>query len=179
MPYPINETGCNGYCGDYFCPMSFYDLNSKLCAAGKISGSPPSAEGNRASGIWRPSRPKDGKQIRWERDVPYDRSCSCMHSSFCSDETADGAGNLPFSIFSLFLKHWQQRTWPSLLISQVVRALDSLADSNLNNGLQPGRSEVFLEPQSEEIRLFHLREFGSRDCSDELSQTSWRSRRDL
>ncbi|PUZ54880.1 hypothetical protein GQ55_5G167000 [Panicum hallii var. hallii] len=64
-------------------------------------------------------------------------------------------------------------------MGQVVRALDSLADSNLNNGLQPGRSEVFLEPQSEEIRLFQLREFGSRDCSDELSQTSWRSRRDL
>ncbi|KAL6616034.1 hypothetical protein ACP70R_038304 [Stipagrostis hirtigluma subsp. patula] len=64
-------------------------------------------------------------------------------------------------------------------MGQVVRALDSLADSNLNNGLQPGRSEVFLEPQSEEIRLFQLREFGSRDCSDELSQASWRSRRDL
>ncbi|XP_062206786.1 proline-rich receptor-like protein kinase PERK8 [Phragmites australis] len=64
-------------------------------------------------------------------------------------------------------------------MGQVVRALDSLADSNLNNGLQPGRSEVFLEPQTEEIRLFQLREFGSRDCSDELSQASWRSRRDL
>jgi hypothetical protein len=64
-------------------------------------------------------------------------------------------------------------------MGQVVRALDSLADSNLNNGLQPGRSEVFLEPQSEEIRLFQLREFGSRDCSDEMSQASWRSRRDL
>ncbi|CAD6236876.1 unnamed protein product [Miscanthus lutarioriparius] len=64
-------------------------------------------------------------------------------------------------------------------MGQVVRALDSLADSNLNNGLQPGRSEIFLEPQSEEIRLFQLREFGSRDCSDELSQASWRSRRDL
>ncbi|KAG8055503.1 hypothetical protein GUJ93_ZPchr0001g33106 [Zizania palustris] len=50
-------------------------------------------------------------------------------------------------------------------MGQVVRALDSLADSNLNNGLQPGRGEVFLEPQSEEIRLFQLREFGNRDCS--------------
>jgi hypothetical protein len=66
-----------------------------------------------------------------------------------------------------------------LVPPQVVRALDSLADSNLNNGLQPGRSEVFLEPQSEEIRLFRLREFGSRDGSEELSQASWRSRRDL
>ena len=65
------------------------------------------------------------------------------------------------------------------LLSQVVRALDSLADSNLNNGLQHGRSEVFLEPRTEEIRLFQLREFGSRECSDELSQASWRSRRDL
>ncbi|ONM38472.1 Proline-rich receptor-like protein kinase PERK10 [Zea mays] len=64
-------------------------------------------------------------------------------------------------------------------MGQVVRALDSLADSNLNNGLQPGRCEVFLEPQSEEIRLFRLREFGSRDGSEELSQASWRSRRDL
>uniref|UniRef100_R7VYZ9 non-specific serine/threonine protein kinase n=1 Tax=Aegilops tauschii TaxID=37682 RepID=R7VYZ9_AEGTA len=64
-------------------------------------------------------------------------------------------------------------------MGQVVRALDSLADSNLNNGLQPGRSEVFLEPRTEEIRLFQLREFGSRECSDELSQASWRSRRDL
>lgn len=64
-------------------------------------------------------------------------------------------------------------------MGQVVRALDSLADSNLNNGLQPGRSEVFLEPRTEEIRLFQLREFGSRDCSDDLSQASWRSRRDL
>ncbi|KAL5227176.1 hypothetical protein ABZP36_015441 [Zizania latifolia] len=64
-------------------------------------------------------------------------------------------------------------------MGQVVRALDSLADSNLNNGLQPCRGEVFLEPQSEEIRLFQLREFGNRDCSDELSQASSRSRRDL
>lgn len=86
-----------------------------------------------------------------------------------------------FLSLSLFLNDWQRRIrmWPFASSSQVVRALDSLADSNLNNGLQPGRSEVFLEPQTEEIRLFQLREFGSRDCSDELSQASWRSRRDL
>jgi hypothetical protein len=147
----------------------------------KFSGSALSHGCNWTSRIWWPSWSKDGKQVWRKWDVSHDRSCSCMHSAFCSDETSNGAGKKPFIPTHFWMK-LNQRTEPSpciLCSSQVVRALDSLADSNLNNGLQPGRSEVFLEPRTEEIRLFQLREFGSRDCSDDLSQASWRSRRDL
>lgn len=62
---------------------------------------------------------------------------------------------------------------------QVVRALDSLTDSDLTNGVKPGQSEVFLEPQSEEIQMFRMREFNSPDYSCETSQSSWGRRREL
>ncbi|KAJ4821638.1 Proline-rich receptor-like protein kinase PERK8 [Rhynchospora pubera] len=56
-------------------------------------------------------------------------------------------------------------------MSQVVRALDSLlSDTNLTNGVPPGQSEIFDEPQTEEIRMFQMREFG--DYSSEMSHAS-------
>lgn len=42
-----------------------------------------------------------------------------------------------------------------------MRSFDSLlSDTNLSNGLPPGQSEIFDEPQTEEIRMFQMREFG-------------------
>ncbi|XP_020105399.1 proline-rich receptor-like protein kinase PERK8 [Ananas comosus] len=64
-------------------------------------------------------------------------------------------------------------------MGQVVRALDSLTDSDLTNGVKPGQSEVFLEPQSEEIQMFRMREFNSPDYSCETSQSSWGRLREL
>lgn len=58
--------------------------------------------------------------------------------------------------------------------SQVVRAFDSLATSDLTNGMRVGESEVFdSAQQSAEIRLFRRMAFGSQNYStDFFSQTS-------
>lgn len=59
-------------------------------------------------------------------------------------------------------------------VSQVVRAFDSLATSDLTNGMRPGESEAFNSAQqSAEIRLFRRMAFGSQDYStDFFSQAS-------
>ncbi|KAK8965576.1 Proline-rich receptor-like protein kinase PERK8 [Platanthera guangdongensis] len=63
-------------------------------------------------------------------------------------------------------------------MSLVVRALDSLADIDLSNGIQPGQSELFnTGPQSEEIRMFQRMAFGSQNFSmDNTQSTRSRSR---
>ncbi|KAM0885232.1 hypothetical protein ACQ4PT_030468 [Festuca glaucescens] len=61
-------------------------------------------------------------------------------------------------------------------MSQVVRALDSLADIDLNNGVQPGKSEMFNAPNTAEIRLFQRMAFGSQDYTTDFTQSSsWNS----
>ncbi|KAK4785696.1 hypothetical protein SAY86_002385 [Trapa natans] len=59
-------------------------------------------------------------------------------------------------------------------MGQVVRAFDSLATSDLTNGMRVGESEVFNSAeQSAEIRLFRRMAFGSQDYStDYFSRTS-------
>ncbi|KAJ6795626.1 proline-rich receptor-like protein kinase PERK9 [Iris pallida] len=60
----------------------------------------------------------------------------------------------------------------------VVRALDSLADIDLSNGIRPGQSELFNVAQSAEIRMFQRMAFGSQDYSTDFSRSSWKSQRD-
>lgn len=62
---------------------------------------------------------------------------------------------------------------------QVVRAFDSLAASDLANGMRVGESEVFNSAQqSEEIRWFRRMAFGSQDYStDFFSQDSFNGER--
>lgn len=62
-------------------------------------------------------------------------------------------------------------------MGQVVRAFDSLVNSDLNNGMRPGESEAFNSAQqSTEIRMFRRMAFGSQDYStDFFSQTSLNS----
>ncbi|KAM3345666.1 hypothetical protein ACQJBY_020258 [Aegilops geniculata] len=63
-------------------------------------------------------------------------------------------------------------------MSQVVRALDSLTDVDLTNGVQPGMSEMFNAPNTAEIRLFQRMAFGSQDLTTDLTQSSsWNSSR--
>ncbi|KAF7026718.1 hypothetical protein CFC21_038815 [Triticum aestivum] len=63
-------------------------------------------------------------------------------------------------------------------MSQVVRALDSLADGDLTNGVQPGMSEMFNAPNTAEIRLFQRMAFGSQDFTTDFTQSSsWNSSR--
>ncbi|KAJ6800539.1 proline-rich receptor-like protein kinase PERK9 [Iris pallida] len=58
----------------------------------------------------------------------------------------------------------------------VVRALDSLADIDLSNGIAPGQSELFNVAQSAEIRLFQRMAFGAQDYSTGFSSSSsWQS----
>ncbi|XP_073019947.1 proline-rich receptor-like protein kinase PERK8 [Primulina eburnea] len=59
-------------------------------------------------------------------------------------------------------------------MGQVVRALDSMANSDLSNGMRVGESEIYNSAQhSEEIRLFRRMAFGSQDYStDFLYQNS-------
>lgn len=65
-------------------------------------------------------------------------------------------------------------------MSLVVRALDSLADIDLSNGLQPGQSELFnTGPQSEEIRVFQRMAFGSQNFSSDYSRSTLMNSRDL
>lgn len=67
-----------------------------------------------------------------------------------------------------------------LASSQVVRVLDSLADVDLTNGVQPGKSEMFNVANTAEIRLFQRMAFGSQDFTTDFSQSSWNSHsRDL
>ncbi|KAL5220950.1 hypothetical protein ABZP36_025663 [Zizania latifolia] len=61
-------------------------------------------------------------------------------------------------------------------MSQVVRVLDSLADVDLTNGVQPGKSEMFSVANTAEIRLFQRMAFGSEDFTTDFSQSSWDSR---
>ncbi|KAL0430061.1 UNVERIFIED_CONTAM: Proline-rich receptor-like protein kinase PERK9 [Sesamum radiatum] len=62
-------------------------------------------------------------------------------------------------------------------MGQVVRAFDSMAASDLTNGMKVGESEIFNSAQqSAEIRLFRRMAFGSQDYStDFFSQNSWSS----
>lgn len=70
---------------------------------------------------------------------------------------------------------------PCSLLSQVVRALDSMDElADLNNGVRPGQSGIFnSREQSAQIRMFQRMAFGgSQDYSSEYfnnSQSSWRS----
>lgn len=61
---------------------------------------------------------------------------------------------------------------------QVVRAFDSMAMSDLTNGMRLGESEIFNSAeQSAEIRLFQRMAFGSGNYSTEdfFSHSSWNS----
>uniref|UniRef100_A0A5B7BI35 non-specific serine/threonine protein kinase n=1 Tax=Davidia involucrata TaxID=16924 RepID=A0A5B7BI35_DAVIN len=62
-------------------------------------------------------------------------------------------------------------------LGQVVRAFDSMATSDLTNGMRVGESEIFNSvEQSAEIRLFQRMAFGSQDYSTNFfSQSSWNS----
>ncbi|KAL6627564.1 hypothetical protein ACP70R_031290 [Stipagrostis hirtigluma subsp. patula] len=60
-------------------------------------------------------------------------------------------------------------------MSQVVRALDSLADVDLTNGVQPGKSELFNVANTAEIRMFQRMAFGSQDFTTDFSHSSWDS----
>jgi len=60
-------------------------------------------------------------------------------------------------------------------MSQVVRVLDSLADVDLTNGVQPGKSEMFNVANTAEIRMFQRMAFGSQDFTTDFSQSSWNS----
>ncbi|CAL9131709.1 unnamed protein product, partial [Musa textilis] len=55
-------------------------------------------------------------------------------------------------------------------MGQVVRALESLADLDINNGVRPGQSEVFdSSQQSEEIRMFQKMGFASQEHDSDYS----------
>lgn len=58
-----------------------------------------------------------------------------------------------------------------------MRAFDSMATSDLTNGMKVGESEIFNSAQqSAEIRLFQRMAFGSQEYStDFFSQNSWSS----
>lgn len=60
---------------------------------------------------------------------------------------------------------------------QVVRAFDSMTNSDLTNGMRVGESELFNSAQqSAEIRLFQRMAFSSQDYStNSFRQNSWNS----
>ncbi|OAY72956.1 Proline-rich receptor-like protein kinase PERK8 [Ananas comosus] len=58
------------------------------------------------------------------------------------------------------------------LVEWVVRVLDSLAEVDLNNGIQPGKSELFNGPNTAEIRIFQHMAFGGHDHSSDYTQSS-------
>uniref|UniRef100_A0A0E0KXD5 non-specific serine/threonine protein kinase n=1 Tax=Oryza punctata TaxID=4537 RepID=A0A0E0KXD5_ORYPU len=62
-------------------------------------------------------------------------------------------------------------------MSQVVRALDSLADIDLTNGVQPGQSELFNVANTAEVRMFQRMVLGNHDDSSDMSQYGWSSSR--
>lgn len=58
-------------------------------------------------------------------------------------------------------------------MSQVVRVLDSLADIDLTNGIQPGQSELFNVANTADVRMFQQMVLGNQDDSSGFSQYSW------
>ncbi|KAK3041316.1 hypothetical protein RJ639_001418, partial [Escallonia herrerae] len=62
-------------------------------------------------------------------------------------------------------------------MGQIVRAFDSLSNSDLCNGMRVGESQIYNSAQqSAEIRLFRRMAFGSQDYStDFFTQSSWNS----
>ncbi|KAL2559087.1 Proline-rich receptor-like protein kinase PERK9 [Forsythia ovata] len=61
-------------------------------------------------------------------------------------------------------------------MGQVVRAFDSMATSDLTNGMKVGESEIFNSAQqSEEIRLFQRMAFGSQNYSTDFFNQNSRS----
>ncbi|OEL17834.1 Proline-rich receptor-like protein kinase PERK8 [Dichanthelium oligosanthes] len=58
-------------------------------------------------------------------------------------------------------------------MSQVVRVLESLADIDLTNGVQPGQSQLFNVANTAEIRMFRRMVAGEQDESSDLSQYGW------
>ncbi|OAY72657.1 Proline-rich receptor-like protein kinase PERK8 [Ananas comosus] len=57
-------------------------------------------------------------------------------------------------------------------MSQVVRVLDSLVEVDINNGVQPGKSEMFNVANTADIRMFQRIAFGSQEFSSDYSQSS-------
>lgn len=69
--------------------------------------------------------------------------------------------------------HGDNLSWHSYA-SQVVRAFDGLATSDLTNGMRVGESEVFNSAQqSAEIRLFQRMAFGSQEYSTDFFSQSY------
>uniref|UniRef100_K3Z4P9 non-specific serine/threonine protein kinase n=1 Tax=Setaria italica TaxID=4555 RepID=K3Z4P9_SETIT len=58
-------------------------------------------------------------------------------------------------------------------MSQVVRVLESLADIDLTNGVQPGQSQLFNVANTAEIRMFQRMVAGAQDDSSDLSLYGW------
>jgi len=59
-------------------------------------------------------------------------------------------------------------------MSQVVRVLESLADIDLTNGVQPGQSQLFNVANTAEIRMFRRMVAGAQDDdSSDLSLYGW------
>ncbi|CAN6336563.1 unnamed protein product [Urochloa humidicola] len=58
-------------------------------------------------------------------------------------------------------------------MSQVVRVLESLADIDLTNGVQPGQSQLFNVANTAEIRMFRRMVDGAQDDSSDLSLYGW------
>ena len=56
---------------------------------------------------------------------------------------------------------------------QVVRVLESLADIDLTNGVQPGQSQLFNVANTAEIRMFRQMVAGAQDDSSDLSLYGW------
>ena len=59
-------------------------------------------------------------------------------------------------------------------MSQVVRVLESSAEIDLTNGVQPGRSQLFNVANTAEIRMFRRMVAGAQDDdSSDLTQYDW------
>lgn len=56
---------------------------------------------------------------------------------------------------------------------QVVRVLESSADIDLTNGVQPGQSQLFNVANTAEIRMFRRMVAGAQDDSSDLTQYDW------
>ena len=57
---------------------------------------------------------------------------------------------------------------------QVVRVLESSADIDLTNGIQPGQSQLFNVANTAEIRMFRRMVAGAQDDdSSDLTQYDW------
>lgn len=105
-----------------------------------------------------------------------------MRALFIHKETQDGTGktsnnvlrakSIYFSRLCMLMGFFQ-----SVYAFQVVRALDTMASTDLTNGMRVGESEMFNSAQqSAEIRLFRRMAFGSQDYSTGFfSPDSWSS----